>query len=38
MAGKAATCREQERRTSSKDKTRNTQRREIVGIDRGTKA
>jgi hypothetical protein len=39
VAGKAVTTyREQERRTGGKDKIRNTQRRKIVGTDRGTKA
>jgi hypothetical protein len=38
VAGKAAAaCRAQERRNRSKDKIRNTQRREIVGTDMGTK-
>jgi hypothetical protein len=33
VEGKAVTCREQERRTGSKDKIRNTQSWEIVGAN-----
>jgi hypothetical protein len=33
VEGKAVTCREQETSNKSKDKIRNTQRREIVGTD-----